>query len=216
MRQSTPSPQRGNTKRIKRYEVIAFLLFLMPIVVSCNSGDRASDPDLILNCTTTELNQLITGSTTPEEAAVALVTGIIEKSPQKFLQHLCLGVCDGPISTRKKYSESMHTTNLKAGNVSASLFELASQIQPASANAIHREEFDTTDPRVIHLASEIMSTYYGTAFQCVWVSVETIHGVTYETQVVVTRNDDLWYCIPACKSSKSFYAIAEDMNRIDR
>ena len=103
-----------------------------------------------------------------------------------------------------------------AGNVSASLIELASQIQPASANAIHREEFDTTDPRVINLASEMMSTYYGTAFQCVWVSVQTINGVTYETQVVVTRNNDLWYCIPACKISKSFYAIAEDMNRIDR
>ena len=216
MRQSTSSPQRGNSNLIKRYGVIAFLLFLVPIVVSCNSRDSTSDPDLILNSTTTELNQIITGSTNPEEAAVALVTGIIERSPQKFLQHLCLGVCDGPISTQKKYSESTHTTNLKAGNVSASLIEIASQIQPASANAIHREEFDATDPRVINLASEMMSTYYGTAFQCVWVSVQTINGVTYETQVVVASNNDLWYCIPACKSSKSFYAIAEDMNRIDR
>ena len=216
MRQSTSSHQRGNSNLIKRYGVIAFLLFLVPIVVSCNSRDSTSDPDLILNSTTTELNQIITGATNPEEAAVALVTGIIERSPQKFLQHLCLGVCDGPISTQKKYSESPHTTKLKAGNVSASLIEIASQIQPASANAIHREEFDATDPRVINLASEMMSTYYGAAFQCVWVSVQTINGVTYETQVVVASNNDLWYCIPACKSSKSFYAIAEDMNRIDR
>ena len=213
---STLSPQTGNSNPIERYEVIAFLLFLMPIVVSCNSRNSTPDSDLILSSTTTELNQIITGATNPEEAAVALVTGITERSPQKFLKHLCLGVCDGPISTHKKYSESPHTTKLKAGNVSASVIELASQIQPASANAIHREEFDTTDPRVINLASEMMSTYYGTAFQCVWVSVQTINGVTYETQVVVTRKNDLWYCIPACKSSKSFYAIAEDMNRIDR
>lgn len=182
-------------------------------LTSCRHEHPSKDEQPLLGITTSQLMNRIEGANSPEQAAIALAEGISEKSPAKFLRHLCLGVCDGPISTVNKYAECMHKKNLTDDSGAYSTLDLPSRIIADSGDAIETQAFDQQDPRVGQLSSQMLSTYYGESFQCVWVTVQARVKHHYTFRVVVTSVSGRWYAIPRCKSATSFYEIADAMQQ---
>ncbi|MGC1276043.1 MAG: hypothetical protein WBC44_20255 [Planctomycetaceae bacterium] len=159
------------------------------------------------------------GAASPEDAAVALFRGCAARSPRHFVQHLLLGVCDGPINTLQKFAEALHKTKFTHGKDSFTVYDFPigkgiNTKKPIRMIAI--EEFDSEDKRVAALWVESFSTYYGETFLSVDVAAESYDGLEYRTRIVVARvnarGNDRWYAIPRCRSSKSFYAIADSMH----
>lgn len=72
--------------------------------------------------------------------------------------------------------------------------------------------FDDSDPRVKALEIEEVSTFY--CESCVSVDIAGVgwDGLEYQTRIVVGKVRDGWYAIPRCRSSESFYRIADSMS----
>lgn len=155
------------------------------------------------------------GAASPEAAAITLFRGVATESPSHFVQHLLLGVCDGPIDTLQKFAEGMHETEFKHGNDSFTFYdlcELRKEISPMKPiRVIAMEPFDTEDKQVAALEHQMISTYYGEAFMAVDVAAESYDGLEYHSRIVVAQLKGDWYAIPRCRSAKSFYEIADAM-----
>ena len=64
------------------------------------------------------------GAASPEDAATTLFRGVATASPAHFVQHLLLGVCDGPIATLQKFAECLHETEFRHGAESFTFYDL--------------------------------------------------------------------------------------------
>ena len=202
--------QRPNDFKVRNVISLAVLIQILTLS-SCHREQSSEDAQLLSGMSTTQLIDQIEGAKSPERAAVAMAAGMTERSPRKFLQHLCLGVCDGPISTLNKYAECMHQKHLADETGTHSIYDLPSRIIEDTQEAIDTQAFDSQDPRVVKLAGEMLSTYYGEEFYCVWISAKSRSKKQYIFRVVVTRVGDKWFAIPRCGSSISFYEIADSM-----
>ncbi|WP_442507120.1 hypothetical protein SH528x_006018 [Novipirellula sp. SH528] len=151
----------------------------------------------------------------PEAAARTLFRGISTESPTHFVQHLLLGVCDGPIDTLQKFAECLHETEFSHDGERFSFYdlrELRKGINPKKPiRIVAVNSFDTEDKQVAALQSQMMSTYYGQAFVCIDVAAEGYDGLEYQTRIVVAQVDGDWYAMPRCRSARSFYKIADAM-----
>ena len=156
-----------------------------------------------------------TGAISPELAATALFRGCAARSPHHFVQHLLLGVCDGPISTLQKFAECQHVTRFTHGDDSYTVYDLPKGINlKKPVRVVASEAFDPADKRVAALQFQMLSTYYGESFRSVDVVGEDYDGLEYSTRIVVAKVKDRWFAIPRCRSSKSFYEIADSMQPI--
>jgi hypothetical protein len=157
-----------------------------------------------------------TSAASPEEAATALFRGVATESPKHFVQHLHLGVCDGPIDILQKFAESLHTTTFTDEGKSFTFYDLRDNRKginpqkPVRVTAL--ASFDTENEKVAALQFEMLSTYYGERFMCVDVAAEGYDGHEYQTRIVVSQQGDHWYAMPRCRSAKSFYSIADAMS----
>lgn len=152
------------------------------------------------------------GATSPEEAAAALFQATATQSPTRFVQHLLLGVCDGSIDTLQKFAEHLHSANFRQGENSYTVYDMPRQIdREKPMRAIASRGFDSQDKQVAALRFEEVSTYYGERFKSVDVVAEGYDGLDYQMRIVVAQVMGRWYAIPRCRSSKSFYAIADTM-----
>jgi hypothetical protein len=154
------------------------------------------------------------GAASPEDAATALFRSCAAKSPKHFVQHLLLGVCDGPIDTLQKFAECLHKTEFTHGRDSFTVYDfpMAKGINPKKPiRVIAIEEFDSEDKQVALLQIEGLSTYYGQTFWSVDVAAESYDDLEYRTRIVVAQIKDRWYAVPRCRNSKSFYEIADAM-----
>lgn len=153
----------------------------------------------------------IAGAASPEDAATALFLGSAKESPKHFVRHLLLGVCDGPIDTLQKFAECLHTTKFHTGDESYTFYDLPKGLDKDTVRVVASREFDSQDEDVAALRLQALSTYYGEKFRSVDVAADGYDGREYRTRVVVAMVQDRWYAIPRCRSSQSFYAIADAM-----
>jgi len=152
------------------------------------------------------------GATRPEDAATAMFHGSAGESPRHFVRHLLLGVCDGPIATLRKFAESLHRTKFSHGEASFTVYDLPNRIDAKRPiRVIASDAFDSSDKQVAALQFQMASTYYGETFMTVDVAGEAYDGREYQTRIVVAQVGDRWFAIPRCRSSKSFYEIADAM-----
>lgn len=152
------------------------------------------------------------GAGSPEEAATVLFYGCAAKSPRHFVQHLLLGVCDGPIATLQKFAECLHKTKFSHDEDVFSVYDLPKSINvKKGARVVAIQAFDPEDKQVAALQFEMLSTYYGKHFMCADVVGEGYDGREYRTRIVVAQLHGVWYAMPRCRSSKSFYNIADAM-----
>ncbi len=161
---------------------------------------------------------------TAEIAAQSLFLGVATSSPKDFVQHLLLGVCNNEIDTLQRFAESLHATQFSHDGETFTYYDLRDQprdpvtersrmINPKKPlRVMNRAAFDVADPDVKALHFEMASTYYGNRFVCVEVAGEGWDGREYRTRVVVAEVGDGWYAMPRCRSSKSFYKIADAMS----
>jgi hypothetical protein len=155
------------------------------------------------------------GAVSPDLAATTLFYGVAARSPHHFVRHLQLGVCDGPISTLQKFAECTHVTTFTRGGESFTVYDLPKGINVKKPmRVVGSQPFDPSDKRVGALQFEMMSTYGGENFRCIDVVGEDYDGLKYTTRVVVAQSKDRWFAIPRCRSSRSFYAIADSMGPI--
>jgi hypothetical protein len=155
------------------------------------------------------------GAASPEDAAEAMFRACATRSPAHFVQHLLLGVCDGPIATLNKYAECLHSTRFRHGEDSLTFYDFAfnKRINPKKPfRAIATQDFDRESKEVAKLKFQMVSTYYGERFKSVDVAAESYDGLEYQTRIVVARVRNRWYAMPRCGSSKSFYEIADAMS----
>jgi hypothetical protein len=152
------------------------------------------------------------GAKSPEAAATSLFRGCALRSPQDFVRHLNLGVCDGPIATLTKFAECLHTTKFTTGKEAYTVFDLPQMLNKATVRVIGSREFDSQAKDVMALRLEGASTYYGKRFALVDVAADGYDGRVYQTRIVVATVSDGWYAIPRCRSSRSFYRIADAMD----
>ena len=154
------------------------------------------------------------GAASPEDAAKSLFHACATESPKHFVQHLLLGVCDGPIDTLQKFAECLHSTRFHRGEDSFTVYDLpfGKQINPKKPfRAVASQDFDRESKQVAALQFQMMSTYYGERFKCIDLVAESYDGLEYRTRIVVAQVGEGWYAIPRCRSSKSFYEIADSM-----
>ncbi|MEW4487605.1 hypothetical protein AB1L42_05960 [Thalassoglobus sp. JC818] len=152
------------------------------------------------------------GADSPERAAKSHFYGCANESPKHFVQHLLLGVCDGPIDTLQKFAECLHETQFHHEDQSYSVYDLPKRMNGKHpVRVIASEAFDPEDKRVLGLKSQMMSTYYAEKFMCFDVAGTSYDGVEYQSRVVVAFVNGRWYSMPRCRSSKSFYEIADSM-----
>ncbi|MBT5018692.1 hypothetical protein OAF42_01020 [Planctomicrobium sp.] len=156
------------------------------------------------------------GAASPAEAAKVFFRGVATDSPKHFVQHLLLGVCDGPIDTLQKFAECLHVTEFKDGDDSFTFYELRETQKGINykkpSRVILTKQFNSEDKEVAALQFEMLSTYYGEGFMAVDVAAEGYDGREYQTRIVVAQLGDYWFSIPRCRSSKNFYAIADAMD----
>lgn len=156
------------------------------------------------------------GASSPAEAAKALFRGVAHESPKHFVQHLLLGVCDGPIDTLQKFAECLHVTEFNDGEDSFTFYELRESRKGINykkpIRATLTKQFNSEDKAVAALQIEMLGTYYGERFMAVDVAGEGYDGREYQTRIVVAQLGDYWFAIPRCRSSKNFYAIADGMS----
>lgn len=152
------------------------------------------------------------GAASPEQAAETLFRAIATESPKHFVQHLLLEVCDGPIATLQKFAESLHRTEFRQGEKSFTVYSLPERIDGRKPiRMIASRDFDGETKQVAALELESVSTYWGKKFKSVDVAGESYDGLEYRTRIVVAQVNGGWYAIPRCRSSKSFYEIADAM-----
>jgi hypothetical protein len=154
------------------------------------------------------------GAASPEVAAETLFRACATRSPKHFVQHLLLGVCDGPIATLDKYAECLHSTRFRHGDDSLTVYDLPIKRainRKGPFRAIASQDFDRENKQVAALQFQMVSTYYGKQFKSVDVVAESYDGLEYRTRIVVARVKDRWYAMPRCSSSNSFYEIADAM-----
>lgn len=194
---------------MKRPLVIACLLVVLGVAaaVSLGVGPQAAAPDPALP----DFKFERAGADTPEAAATALFRGCALGSPRHFVQHLLLGVCDGPIATLNKFAECLHVTKFRAGDESFTLYDLPKGIDKETVRVVASREFDGNDGDVKKLQLEAASTYSGKKFMAVDVAATGYDGREYATRIVVATVDNRWYAIPRCRSARSFYRIADAM-----
>lgn len=152
------------------------------------------------------------GADSPEDAAKAMFLGIAKESPNDFVRHVLLGVCDGPIGTLQNFAECLHETKFIRNEQSLTVYDLPKGIdtrKPIHIVAI--QAFDVEDEKVKALWFEMPGTFYGKRFVCVDVAAEGGDGLNYQTRLVVAEQNDRWYAMPRCRSGKSFYEIADRM-----
>lgn len=149
------------------------------------------------------------GAETPEDAAKALFRGTAQRSPNHFVQHLLLGVCDGPNATLSKFAECLHTTKFHIGDESYTTYDLPSYLKRDEMRVVGTGAFpdDEMTKNALHLQS--VSTYYGQQFRYVDVAGKGHDGREYQTRIVVARIKEGWFAIPRCRSAKLFYEIAD-------
>lgn len=151
----------------------------------------------------------------PEAAALALFRGVATASPAHFVQHLLVGVCDGPNSTLQKFAESLHTTEFHHGDDTFTYYDLREQnkgiYSKKPMRVIGTAEFDLQDKQVVALKFEAVSTYGGDKFMAVDVEGQDYDGRALTTRLVVAEVNGHWYAIPRCRSARSFYKIADAM-----
>jgi hypothetical protein len=152
------------------------------------------------------------GAASPEDAAKAMFLGIAKESPNDFVRHVLLGVCDGPIGTLQNFAECWHATRFNRGEQSLTVYDLPKGIDTRKRiRIVATQAFDAEDEQVKALQFEIYSTFYGKRFVCVDVVAEGGDGLNYETRLVVAEQNNRWYAMPRCRSGKSFYEIADAM-----
>lgn len=152
------------------------------------------------------------GAASPEDAAKAMFLGIAKESPNDFVRHLLLGVCDGPIGTLQNFAECLHATRFIRGEQSLTVYDLPKGIDTRKPiRIVATQAFDVEDEQVKALQFEIYGTFYGKRFVCVDVAAEGGDGLNYQTRLVVAEQDNRWYAMPRCRSGKSFYEIADAM-----
>ena len=161
---------------------------------------------------------------TPETAAQSLFLGVATASPKDFVQHLLLGVCNNEIDTLQRFGESLHATQFSHDGETFTYYDLRDQPRDPEterSRMINRKKplrviasapFDPADPQVEALQLEMLGTYYGKSFVCIEVAGEGWDGREYRSRVVVAEVGDGWYAMPRCRSSKSFYKIADAMS----
>lgn len=191
-----------------RYVTAFAPLALILVAMSLLSG---TSPAARENALVVPIELVPKGAATPEVAATSLFRGTATRSPRHFSQHLLLGVCDGPVSTLNKYAEALHTTAYSDGEHALTVYELPKMMKRETERVVAIQEFDSEDKDVVALQSQMMSTYYGEEFKCVEVAAEDYNGREYRARVVVAMVNDRWYAMPRCRSSKSFYQIADAM-----
>lgn len=152
---------------------------------------------------------------TPEDAAKVMFRGVASESPSHFVQHLLIGVCDGPIDTLQKFAESMHETRFNRENESFSFYELRDLRKgidyKAKVRASGTKHFNPDDATVAALQTQMLSTYYGESFAKVDVAANGYDGREYQTRIVVAKIGGRWFAMPRCRSASSFYKIADAM-----
>jgi hypothetical protein len=157
----------------------------------------------------TASQQALPGHSTPEAAATALIQACVTRSPKLFTRTRLLGVCDGPISTRKKYADCLDLTTFSNGTNDFNVSELSKRLRVQTLRAVAGQVFDTNAVNALHF--QFVSTYYAEKFMSVDVAVEDLDGVDYRGRIVVGMLGDRWHALPRCRSSKSFYQIADAM-----
>lgn len=133
----------------------------------------------------------------------------VKKSPKLFAQTRLLGVCDGPISTRRKYDECLEQTMFRNGTNAFTVHDLPKNLKLPTLRAIASLAFGTND--IAALQFQFLSTYYGKKFASVDVAAADAKGREYQTRFVVALLNDRWHALPRCRSSKDFYKIADAM-----
>jgi hypothetical protein len=152
------------------------------------------------------------GAATPEDAAKAMFHGIAKESPNDFVRHLLLGVCDGPIGTLQNFAECLHETKFSRNGISLSVYDLPKGLDTEKpVRIVATQAFDGENEQVKALQFELLSTFYGERFACVDVAAEGGDGLEYQTRLVVAEVNDRWYAMPRGRSAKSFYEIADAM-----
>ena len=63
------------------------------------------------------------GAANPEIAAETLCRACATASPEHFVRHLLLGVCDGSIDTLQKFAECLHSTKFHHGEDSFTIYD---------------------------------------------------------------------------------------------
>lgn len=151
----------------------------------------------------------------PEAAALALFRGVATGSPGHFVQHLLIGVCDGPNSTLQKFAESLHATEFHHGDDTFTFYDLRDQnkgiYSKKPMRVIGSAAFDPQDKQVVALQLEAVSTYGGETFMAIDVEGQDYDGRALRTRVVVAKVNGHWYALPRCRSARSFYKIADAM-----
>jgi len=154
----------------------------------------------------------LSGAKTPEAAAESMFRAVALRSPKHFVQHLLLGVCDGPVAPLQKFAEAQHVTQFTHGDESFTVYDLPKAIDPKEQmRVLASAKFDSQDKKVAALELEAASTYYGKTFRSVDVAGKSYDGREYRTRIVVAEVNGLWYAMPRCRSARSFYAIADAM-----
>ncbi|WP_146506609.1 hypothetical protein [Thalassoglobus neptunius] len=152
------------------------------------------------------------GALSPELAAKSHFYGCANKSPKHFVQHVLLGICDGPINTLQKFAECLHETEFHHDGQSYSVYDLPKVMNAKlPVRVIASGAFDPEDKRVLALHSQMMSTYYAEKFMCFDVAGTSYDRNEYQSRVVVVFVNGRWYSMPRCRSARSFYEIADSM-----
>ncbi|MCA9028855.1 MAG: hypothetical protein KDA86_26870 [Planctomycetaceae bacterium] len=152
------------------------------------------------------------GAASPEDAAKAMFLGIAKESPNDFVRHLLIGVCDGPIGTLQNFAECLHETKFIRNGISLTVYDLPKGIDTRKPiRIVATQAFDGENEQVKALRFEMLSTFYGDSFACVDVAAEGGDGLEYQTRFVVAKQNDRWYAMPRCRSAMSFYKIADAM-----
>ncbi|MEZ6052110.1 MAG: hypothetical protein R3C02_12075 [Planctomycetaceae bacterium] len=126
------------------------------------------------------------GAASPEDAAKAMFLGIAKESPNDFVRHLLIGVCDGPIGTLQNFAECLHETKFIRNGISLTVYDLPKGIDTRKPiRIVATQAFDGENEQVKALRFEMLSTFYGDSFACVDVAAEGGDGLEYQTRFVV-------------------------------
>ncbi len=191
-----------------RYIVLFAPVVLLMVLLTLLS---AAPPTVLENRSGFPEGYAPVGAATPEDAAKRFFAACAARSPKRFSQVLLLGVCDGPVGTLNKYAECLHKTKFSDGKNAVTVYELPKSIREETARVVALQPFDSEDEDVAALQFQMMSTYYGEKFICVDIAADSYDELEYRNRIVVAMVNDRWYAIPRCRSSISFYQIADLM-----
>ena len=196
-----------------RYFTTVSVLLSLGIVVAISLGGdlQTVAPDPMLP----SFEFYRSGATTPEDAAKALFHGCARTSIKDFVQHLNLGVCDGPNGTIQKFAECLHTTKFITGEESYAVYDLPvgknGGLKIDTMRIVASSEFPDDDNVATVILNGATSSYYGEKFRAIDVTADGSDGREYRTRFVVAVMKEGWFAVPRCRSSKAFYDIADAM-----